>query len=213
MDKSQLAAAVFDKRACEYQNKFMDVSHYSKGLNLFCDSISTKNAEILEIACGPGNITAYLLDRRKDFNILATDLAPGMISLARKNNPNALFRQMDCRNILQLNKKYDGIMCGFCLPYLSKEDAMQLIADTSTLLNPGGILYLSTMEADYQQSGWQINSLGDKIYMHYHQADYLCATLEEHQFSIISMERQQFPVADPANSVDLIISAQKQNNR
>jgi hypothetical protein len=64
------------------------------------------------------------------------------------------------------------------------------------------------MEADYQQSGWQTNSLGDKIYMHYHQADYLCTSLEKHQFSIINIERQQLPVADLANSVDLIIIAQ-----
>ncbi|MES2478715.1 MAG: class I SAM-dependent methyltransferase [Bacteroidota bacterium] len=208
MDKSQIAAAVFDKRAADYQQKFMDVSHYGRSLDLFCDSIRIENAEILEIACGPGNITAYLLNRRKDFNILGIDLAPNMISLAQKNNPCALFRLMDCRDIVQLNKKYDGIMCGFCLPYLSKDEAVQLIADTSAILNPGGILYLSTMEANYQQSGWQTNSLGDAIYMHYHQADYLCTSLEEHQFGIISMERKQLPVADKANSVDLMIIAE-----
>lgn len=208
MDKSQIAAAVFDKRASEYQHKFMDVSHYGRSFDLFCNSIRAKNAEILEIACGPGNITAYLLNKRKDFNILGLDLAPNMIVLAGENNPTASFQLMDCRDIVQLNKKFDGIMCGFCLPYLSKEEAIQLIADASALLNPGGIFYLSTMEADYQQSGWQSNSLGDQIYMHYHQADYLCTTLEKYNFNIISIERQQVPVADAANSVDLIIIAQ-----
>lgn len=35
-------------------------------------------------------------------------------------------------------------MCGFCLPYLSKEETEKLINDVSRLLNPEGVFYIST---------------------------------------------------------------------
>ncbi|MBC7864483.1 MAG: class I SAM-dependent methyltransferase, partial [Bacteroidia bacterium] len=61
MDKTKIAVTIFNKNANGYQNKFMDVNLYADTFDLFCNSIKNENAEILEIACGPGNITKYLL--------------------------------------------------------------------------------------------------------------------------------------------------------
>lgn len=209
MDQSKLAVAVFDKRADEYEQKFMDVSHYSESLDLFCDYLPGNRTDILEVACGPGNITAYLLNKRKDLKILGLDLAPNMIMLAQKNNPEASFLLMDCRDIKQLHKKYDGIVCGFCLPYLNKEEAIQLIENASSLLKRDGLFYLSTMEDDYEKSGMQTNSAGDKLWMHYHQADYLLKALEKQQFNVIFLKRMEILNTDKSEAVDLIIVAKK----
>jgi hypothetical protein len=40
-------------------------------------------------------------------------------------------------------------MCGFGLPYLSKEETENLISGSFALLKPEGVLYVSTMEDDY----------------------------------------------------------------
>jgi len=178
MDKTKIAVEVFDKLAELYQQKFMDVSIYSESLDLFC-KVLPKNAEVLELACGPGNITSYLLKNRPDLKICGTDLAPNMIRLAKQNNPSAEFGIMDCREISRLEKKYDAIMCGFCLHYLSKEETIKLIQDALTLLNTGGFLYLSTMEDEYSKSGLRRGSTGDEIFMHYHEAAYLTEALEK----------------------------------
>ena len=124
MDKTKLAVDVFDKLANLYQAKFMDVSLYHDTFDMFCNNITKQNADVLELACGPGNITHYLLSKRSDFKLLGTDLAPNMIELAKINNPSAQFQLLDSRDIRKLNKTYDAIMCGFILPYLSKEDAI-----------------------------------------------------------------------------------------
>ena len=73
MDKSKIAVAIFNKLAKMYQDKFMNVDLYSESFDLFCNAIQKENATILEIACGPGNITKYLLNKRPDFNILGID--------------------------------------------------------------------------------------------------------------------------------------------
>ena len=210
MNEIQPAVAVFDKLADVYQDKYMDVSLYHHSFDLFCEHIATQNAEILELACGPGNITQYLLKKRPDFKILGSDLAPNMIELAKINNPTAEFQVMDCMDMGQLEKTYDGIMCGFCLPYLSREESVQLISDAGKILKPNGVLYLSTMEDDYSKSGPKTSSDGaHQLYMYFHQADYLMAALQEHGFKIINLQRQDYPTQDGTKTVDLLIIASK----
>lgn len=209
MDKTKMAIDVFDKRASEYQAKFMDVGLYHDTFDLFCSSIKKDNAEILEIACGPGNITRYLLKKRPDFQILGIDLAPNMIELAKMNNPTASFQCMDCREIRLLGKKYDAVMCGFCLPYLSKEESVQLISDVYNLLESNGLLYISTMEDDYAKSGLESSSSGDQMYIHYHEADYLTQALLENGFKIIDVQRKEYPKQDGSTTTDLVIIAGK----
>lgn len=209
MDKTEIAVDIFNKRANEYQDKYMDVALYGDTFDLFCSRITKKNADILEIACGPGNITKYLLTKRPDLKILGIDLAPNMIELAQKNNPEAEFRVMDCRDIGRLDKKYDGVMCGFALPYLSKEESVQLIGHVAGLLKPDGIFYLSTMEDEYDKSGFRQSSRGDRMYIHYHQADYLTDALQENGFNIIDIRRKVYPMQDGPETTDLIIIAGK----
>jgi ubiquinone/menaquinone biosynthesis C-methylase UbiE len=209
MDKNQIAVATFNKLAKLYQDKFMDVNLYGDTFDFFCDTIAKENAEILEIACGPGNITKYLLNKRPDFKILGIDLSSNMVALAQINNPNADFQIMDCREIGLLDKKYDAIMCGFCLPYLSKEEVTKLISDASKILKPKGLFYLSTMEDDYDKSEFKKGSTGDEIFMHFYPADYLTHVLKENHFKILTLKRQDYPTQDGTETTDLIIIAEK----
>lgn len=205
MDKTKIAVDVFDKLAELYQEKFMDLDLYNDTFDTFCNAVAGK--KILELACGPGNITRYLLNKRPDLEILGTDLSPNMIRLAKINNPEAGFQLLDCRNMDMLNQKFDAIMCGFCLPYLNKEEAIKLISDAAGTLNPGGILYISTMEDDYSKSGFKTGSTGDEVYMHYHEAGYLTAALIENNFTLIDMKRQDYPEKDGSKTTDLILIA------
>ncbi len=212
MDKTKIAVNVFNKLANLYQEKFMDVNLYGDTFDFFCNAIKKENAEILELACGPGNITKYLLNKRPGFKITGIDLAPNMIDLARINNPGAEFQIMDCRNIGTIEKKYDGIMCGFCLPYLSKEETIKLIGAASTRLKSNGILYISTMEDEYSKSGFKKGSTGDELFMHFHEADYLSDTLKENNFKIINLQRKKSPALDGTTMTDLILIAEKLND-
>ena len=206
MDKTKMAVAVFDQNASAYQDKFMDVHQYKVSLDIFCRCVERKDATVLEVACGPGNITRYLLEQRPDFKILGTDLSTNMLELARQQNPGAVFQLMDCRDIDKLDGKYDAVMCSFALPYLSKEEAVKLIAHAAILLNDKGVLYLSTMEDDYSKSGLETSSSGNQLYMHYHEAGYLVDTLKEHGFRVIDLKRQHF-ISGEVKMTDLIIVA------
>lgn len=209
VDKTQIAVSVFNKLADLYQSKFMDVSMYHDTFDVFCHAVEKQNAKVLELACGPGNITKYLLFKRPDFKILGTDLAPNMIELAKINNPNASFQLLDSREMLKLNATYDALMCGFILPYLSKEEAEKMIIDAAQILPQGGVIYISTMEDDYSKSGYKKGSTGDEIYMYYHQADYLIDALKKNGFEIIEEQRKKYQMQENIDTVDLILIAKK----
>lgn len=199
------AADAFDKSAKIYQDKFMDVSLFADTFNFFSDYITADHSRILDIACGPGNITKYLLDRNPEYKILGIDLSPNMLDLAQANNPLAKFQLMDCREIDTIEQKFEGITCGFCLPYLTREEAIELIANVSRLLTPGGIFYLSTMEDDYTKSRFQTSSTGDQVYVHYHQEDYLTKAFKENNFDVVYLKRFRSPDKDGLMITDLVL--------
>jgi 2-polyprenyl-3-methyl-5-hydroxy-6-metoxy-1,4-benzoquinol methylase len=210
MDKIQMATAVFDKNAQLYQDKYMDLTLYDDTYACFCTQISRQGASILDIACGPGNISRYLLGMRPDFKILGIDLAPAMLVLAQKNCPAATFKLMDCRHINKLELRFDGIICGFGLPYLSQHDAVRLIKDSFALLNPGGLLYLSTMEGDYNSSGPQTSATtGDTLFLYYHEKIHLQQALQEQGLTLLSVQNKDFIAADGSVTKDLVLIAQK----
>ncbi len=204
-----IAVAVFDKNAALYQEKFMDVSLYHESFDRFCSLVPEKGARILDVACGPGNVTRYLMSQRPDFNMLGIDLSEKMLALAGENNPDAEFRLMDCKAIATLDEQFDGIMCGFFLPYLSKDEAIQFIHEASAMLKPHGVLYISTMEDDNRKSDWRTSSTGDRLFMNFHEADYLITALQDAKLKLISEERKTHPGSDGTLVIDLLLLAQR----
>lgn len=189
----------------------MDVALYHESLDHFCEAVKKKGAAVLDIACGPGNLTHYLLQKRPDFRVHGIDLAPRMIALAQRNNPTATFEVMDGREIGNFRQPFDAVICGFGLPYLSKKEVEQLVADAAQLLVPDGVFYLSTMEGDDHKSGYHSPSDGgdQQLYIHYHQADFLQHVLAENGFSILEIQRIQNPEEKDPDIRDLVILAQK----
>ncbi len=199
---------LFDKYAAQYQEKFMDQAWYGDTFDLLCRHLPS-TARVLEVACGPGNITRALLHRRPDLCILATDLAPNMLELAAQNNPAAQCRLMDMRDIGGLDRDFDAVVCGFGLPYLDREEALRFISDAAAILLPGGILYFSTMEDDYGQSGFRTGSTGDALWIHFHEAGYLLQALRDSGLSLLALLRRDFTGQDGASFQDLILIAKK----
>lgn len=210
MNKPSNIKKMFNKYADKYQEQYMNVDLYNTSLNLFCKVVTWHQASILEVGCGPGNITKYLLEKRPDFNILGIDLAPKMIGLAQENNPNANFKVMDGCDISELNTTYHAIMCGFLLPYLSKQKALKFISDAATVLKKDGVLYLSTMEDLNTNSKFQgaSHDKNDQLFINYHEADYLTEALQQNGFEIIASTQQDYPQKDGTTTTDLIIIAQ-----
>ena len=211
MDRNPIAIRVFNSAAKAYHEAFMDTSLYHALFDRFCEAIAVPNAEVLELGCGPGNITKYLLTKRPDLRILGTDLAPNMLELARENEPDASFQLLDARNIRGLGRSFDAIMCGFLLPYLTPAEALQLITDAHASLRERGVLFLSKMEDDPARSGFKPSSSGqgESAYIQYYEGYFLTNGLKANGFSVVHLDRKAYARRDGSLTTDVLILARK----
>lgn len=207
MDRLDLTINTFDKYADQYQEKYMKYEPYIETYR-YLSSLLKADAELLDVACGPGNISKYLLGEKPQLKVHGIDLSPKTVNLARLNNPTGVFEIRDSRDILSLEKTYDAIVAGFCLPYLSKEEVTQFIINVRVILRSGGIFYISTMEGDYKNSGSQSDNNVNRVYIYYFQENFLLEQLKLARFEIISIDRKPFELDDgPEEVIDLFIYA------
>jgi cyclopropane fatty-acyl-phospholipid synthase-like methyltransferase len=209
MDKYLETFETWNKVAKLYEDKFMHLDLYNDTYDMFCELLSKKKSTILEIGCGPGNITKYLLAKRPDFEILGTDISPNMIELAKTNCPNAKFKVIDSRKIENIKNKFDAVVSGFCLPYLSELDVEKFIIDCKNLLNENGIIYLSFVEGEKEKSGYLKGSSGDRTYFYYHNLENLTNQLKLNKFEKQNLIRKSYTKNDKTEEVHTIIIAEK----
>lgn len=208
MDKNKETFNTWNNIASLYQDKFMELDLYNDTYDFICKTIDKPKAKLLEIGCGPGNITKYLLSKRPDFDIFGIDIAPNMIELAKQNNPTAHFAVMDSRHIHTLDSNYDGIIGGFCIPYLSQTECNELIANSYDLLNNNGLIYLSFVEGDPEKSDFKVGS-GGRVYFYYHTLNDIISQLNRFQFEEINTFKVKYKTSETEFDMHTIVTARK----
>ncbi len=189
MDRNSEAVNTFNKHASAYNERFGSVDLYNDTYELFSSLFTARGSTVLDVACGPGIITNYLLKRRPDLKITGVDLAPNMIAIAQANNPTANFLLMDCREISQIKEQYDAIACGFAIPYLYKEEVAKLLEDVTALLKPGGIFYFSFIDGKYEDSDYHYASNNeDRSYVYLYNSVKIMNMLNKCNLRIVQVE-------------------------
>lgn len=62
-DRTKETIEAYNNSAEKYQDKFMAMDLYNDTYDTFCNLIKKSNAEIFEIATGPGNVAKYIHSR------------------------------------------------------------------------------------------------------------------------------------------------------
>lgn len=207
-DNNIQAVSLFNKLADSYQERFLSVEAYSESFEVLL-SLLNQNSTVLDIACGPGNISKFLLNKRIDLQILGIDLAPNMIQWAKKNNPTAQFKVHDALQLELIPDTFDAIIIGFLFPYLSITQVKELISKARKLINTEGIIYISTMEDRYENSRFRSSSTGEQLLMHYYEASDLIEILEMNEFKVVFEKRQTYSINETESDTDLMLIAQK----
>jgi cyclopropane fatty-acyl-phospholipid synthase-like methyltransferase len=132
-----------------------------------------------------------------------------MVDLAREAVPSAQFAVHDLRRLADLQRRFDGIICAFGLPYLLSEEVTAFIGAADDALDPGGVLYLSTMLGNSADSGFQACSTGDQVFINYHTEDHITRSLEERGFLLVTQSRMASPSCASKATIDLIVVAKK----
>jgi ubiquinone/menaquinone biosynthesis C-methylase UbiE len=214
-DPCQVSVAVFDKLAARYADKYFDLDLYHAHLTRFAAAIATPSARVLDLACGPGNVSAFLHQIRPDWHLTGVDLAPAMLDQARARVPGVEFvvgdcRQLDCRQLDAQGRRFDGAAYAFGLSYLPEADAKRCLDSLYAVLTEGAPLYLATISGASAQALWEQGSSGDAVWMVYRTVPQILVLVQQAGFAIDWYEVMPSPANAAKATRDLVLLAHKQ---
>jgi trans-aconitate methyltransferase len=208
-DPCLVSVATFSKLANRYADKYFHLDIYDQYLERFAKRILTPHACVIDVACGPGNVSAYLAKVRPDLTLFGIDLAEGMVEQARRRVPSAEFLVKDCRHINELAQVFDAAAFAFGLSYLSDDDANRFFSSLNATLTDSAMLYLSTLTGEPSWTGFETSSSGDSIYQTYRNIDDVVAMVERAGYRVDSKDVIASPANAPRATQDLILIAQR----
>lgn len=152
-------AASYDKVSKNYEKYFLDImhSHNDRVLDLLIKEIRKRQEnednhrlQILDLACGTGYNSKYLINKGIDADYTLVDLSKGMLHVARKNIINSTkvtFVNHDMLSFLKGCPKdsFDIIICMWALKY---QPPQKVILECERILNKEGLMTVIVNTAD-----------------------------------------------------------------
>lgn len=104
-------------------------------IEMLIETLGETPATILELGSGGGNNARYLKDHAR---MTLVDLAPGMLEVSRRLNPEAEHVEGDMRSV-RLERTFDAVVIHDAIMYLLTEDDLTAaLATAHAHLKPGG---------------------------------------------------------------------------
>lgn len=201
------AVEIFNKYAQKYFDNNSSLTEFLPALKTFCSNF--EGGRLLDIACGPGQYSAYMIERYPDAEILAIDPAQEMLTIGQVAYPNVQFKLAGIEYLQDLQTSYSGMICSFLIPYLTFLEVEQLISDIYAGLDQGGALYISTMIRADRATVVETNSEGDQLDMLYLSPHDLPHMLEAANFEILSNQECNVEGYEVKTQRDQVIVAKR----
>ncbi|MGX6600564.1 class I SAM-dependent DNA methyltransferase [Micromonosporaceae bacterium Da 78-11] len=97
--------------------------------------------EVADIGCGTGRLTPYL--RSLGLTPRGVDLSPGMVRVARRDNPGTTFATGDLRDLPLPDAALAGAVCWYSLIFLAPASRTVAFAELARVVRPGGHLAIA----------------------------------------------------------------------
>jgi SAM-dependent methyltransferase len=140
MDEIAITINSYDQIASEYcQHTYREEIRVFERtlLDKFLEYITVKNPLILDIGCGDGRDSKYLL--QKGARVFSADLSQAMLEQAQRNVPDGIHLLMDARNIQLENEFLDGIWASGMIYHFPKNEVDTVFTEFHRVLKPIGV--------------------------------------------------------------------------
>lgn len=134
------------------------------------DWMSINPKIIVDMGCGPGEMSAQLQRRYKEAKVLALDISESMLQYAKQQYPTLNDTAYLCAEASQLpfqDQVVDLIFANFLLPWCA--DMTLLLREWRRVLRPNGLILFTALGLDTLQESYQLfnsNDVPNLIDMH-----------------------------------------------
>lgn len=98
-------------------------------------------APVADLGCGPGHVTGWLAAHGA--RAVGVDLSPGMIALARREHPEAEFRDGDLLRLPAADGEFAAAVALYSVIHLEPAELAPAFAEARRVLRPGGRLLVA----------------------------------------------------------------------
>lgn len=103
-------------------------------LGAFAEEVAP-GSPVLDVGCGPGRTTAYLVER--GLSVTGLDLSPQMVRLARERHPGLTFAVGAMTDLPVADGSVGGLLAFYSLIHVPTPDVPQVLAEWHRALRPG----------------------------------------------------------------------------
>ncbi|MFW6694458.1 class I SAM-dependent methyltransferase [Streptomyces sp. MAR4 CNX-425] len=99
-------------------------------------------APVADLGCGPGHVTGWLAAHGAA-RAVGIDLSPGMVALARRDHPEAEFREGDLLRLPAADGEFGAAVALYSVIHLEPAELAPAFAEAWRVLRPGGRLLVA----------------------------------------------------------------------
>jgi SAM-dependent methyltransferase len=109
------------------------------------EALGRPDPVVIDLGCGPGSLSARLLERLPQAQVIAVDADPLLLALGRAAYPQIRFVSADLRTsgwtkLLDLDRPADAAVSTTALHWIAPEDLQRTYTELAGVLRPGGVL-------------------------------------------------------------------------
>ncbi len=175
--------SVYKKYAKEFDDKIASLEIYNESYDYLLNKIQD-DSTILDLACGPGNVSYYLKNDKPGLTITGVDISEEMIDVAKRRIQDGKFIVKDICEV-KFKTKFDCVICAFAIPYLNLQETAHVARIISQSLNSNGHFYLSFMEGTKESFEKQSFTDNDKLFIYHHPEEAVLEILDQQFLSVI----------------------------
>jgi ubiquinone/menaquinone biosynthesis C-methylase UbiE len=143
---ASVVRAAYDAVAADYADAFGDdllrLPLDREVLDDFARRMTRRGGPVLEVGCGPAQVSQYLAN--KSLRVVATDLSPEMLRVARQRTGITCLACADMRSLPFGVGSFAGIVAFYSIHHLPRTALRSVLAEINRILEPGGTLVVAT---------------------------------------------------------------------
>jgi ubiquinone/menaquinone biosynthesis C-methylase UbiE len=197
---------IYDTISDSYANQYRDDLSERPHIDTFLEKLPPKS-KILDAGCGPGQTVSYIA--KKGFQVIGIDFSNKMLSIAKKNYPNCVFRLMDMQHIEFPQDTFNGILSSYSLIHIPDVNIYKVLSSFYRILKKDSWLAIFGQEGKSDHFVDEPFAPGKKTFFNFFTPKRIETSLRDAGFSFITIEKEY--CNDPYNISDtnLYILAKK----